>query len=141
MPTVPLVASESLEGVSVLVVDDDEQSRLVVAAYLEAHHARVITAPSTAVALDVLQHEHVDVLLADIAMPGEDGYSLIRKLRALETPALASIPAAALTALARNDDRRRALQAGFQLHLAKPIEAASLIAAVSELYQISRVSL
>ena len=133
LPTVPLVASESLEGVSVLVVDDDEQSRLVVAAYLEAHHARVITARSAAVALDVLQHEHVDVLLADIAMPGEDGYSLIRKLRALETPALASIPAAALTAFARNEDRQQALQAGFQLHLAKPIDAHTLVSAVATL--------
>jgi signal transduction histidine kinase/ActR/RegA family two-component response regulator len=133
LPTVPLVASESLEGVSVLVVDDDEQSRLVVAAYLEAHHARVITARSAAVALDVLQHEHVDVLLADIAMPGEDGYSLIRKLRALESPALASIPAAALTAFARNEDRQQALQAGFQLHLAKPIDAHTLVSAVATL--------
>jgi signal transduction histidine kinase/ActR/RegA family two-component response regulator len=133
LPTVPLVASESLEGVSVLVVDDDEQSRLVVAAYLEAHHARVITAPSAAVALDVLQHEHVDVLLADIAMPGEDGYSLIRKLRALELPALASIPAAALTAFARNEDRQQALEAGFQLHLAKPIDAHTLVSAVATL--------
>jgi signal transduction histidine kinase/ActR/RegA family two-component response regulator len=133
LPTVPLVASESLEGVSVLVVDDDEQSRLVVAAYLEAHHARVITAPSAAVALDVLQHEHVDVLLADIAMPGEDGYSLIRKLRALEPPALASIPAAALTAFARNEDRQQALEAGFQLHLAKPIDAHTLVSAVATL--------
>ena len=133
IPTVALVASESLEGVSVLVVDDDEQSRLVVAAYLEAHHARVITAPSAAVALDVVQHEHVDVLLADIAMPGEDGYSLIRKLRALETPSLASIPAAALTAFARNEDRQQALQAGFQLHLAKPIDVQTLISAVATL--------
>jgi signal transduction histidine kinase/ActR/RegA family two-component response regulator len=133
MLTVPLVAAESLEGVSVLVVDDDEQSRLVVAAYLEAYHARVITAPSAAVALDVLQHEHVDVLLADIAMPGEDGYSLIRTLRALDSPALASIPAAALTAFARNEDRQQALQAGFQLHLAKPIDAQTLVSAVATL--------
>ncbi len=129
----PLVTAESLPGVSVLVVDDDEQSRLVVAAYLEAHQARVITAPSAAVALDVLQHEHVDVLLADIAMPGEDGYSLIRKLRALDQPQLASIPAAALTAFARNEDRQQALQAGFQLHLAKPIDAETLVSAVATL--------
>jgi CheY-like chemotaxis protein/anti-sigma regulatory factor (Ser/Thr protein kinase) len=133
LPPTPLAATQSLEGVSVLVVDDDEQSRLVVAAHLEAYHAFVLMAPSAARALDLLQHEHVDVLLADIAMPGEDGYSLIRKLRALETPSIASIPAAALTAFARNEDRQQALEAGFQLHLAKPIDAQTLVSAVASL--------
>ena len=133
VPAMAAASSQSLEGVSVLVVDDDEQSRLVVAAHLEAYHAAVLTAESAATALDVLQHERVDVLLADIAMPGEDGYSLIRKLRALDTPKLASIPAAALTAFARNEDRHLALQAGFQLHLAKPIDAQTLVSAVATL--------
>jgi CheY-like chemotaxis protein/anti-sigma regulatory factor (Ser/Thr protein kinase) len=133
LPPMPLAAAQSLEGVSVLVVDDDEQSRLVVAAHLEAYHAAVITAPSAATALDVLQRQHVDVLLADIAMPGEDGYSLIRKLRALDAPSIAAIPAAALTAFARNEDRQQALEAGFQLHLAKPIDADALVSAVATL--------
>jgi signal transduction histidine kinase/ActR/RegA family two-component response regulator len=133
LPPAPLPAAQSLQGVSVLVVDDDEQSRLVVAAHLEAYNAAVITAPSAATALDVLQREHVDVLLADIAMPGEDGYSLIRKLRALDAPSLASIPAAALTAFARSEDRQQALEAGFQLHLAKPIDAEALVSAVATL--------
>ena len=133
LPPTPLAAAQSLEGVSVLVVDDDEQSRLVVAAHLEAYHAAVITAPSAAMALDVLQRQHVDVLLADIAMPGEDGYSLIRKLRALDAPSIAAIPAAALTAFARNEDRQQALEAGFQLHLAKPIDADALVSAVATL--------
>jgi CheY-like chemotaxis protein len=115
------------------VVDDDEQNRLVVAAHLEAYDAAVLTAPSAAVALDVLAHEHVDVLLADIGMPGEDGYSLIRKVRAFDSPAIASIPAAALTAFARNEDRQQALEAGFQLHLAKPIDAQTLVSAVATL--------
>jgi two-component system CheB/CheR fusion protein len=75
----------------------------------------------------------VDVLLADIAMPGEDGYSLIRKLRADQSAALASIPAAALTAFARNEDRQQALEAGFQLHLAKPIDLQTLVNAVATL--------
>ena len=133
LPPTTMVAAQSLEGVSVLVVDDDEQNRLVVAAHLEAYHAAVLTAPSAAAALDVLKQEHVDVLLADIAMPGEDGYSLIRKLRALDSPAIASIPAAALTAFARNEDRQQALEAGFQLHLAKPIDAQTLVSAVATL--------
>ena len=133
LPPAALVPARSLAGVSVLVVDDDEQSRLVVAAHLEAYHAAVITAPSAATALDVLQRQRVDVLLADIAMPGEDGYSLIRKLRALDAPSIAGIPAAALTAFARNEDRQQALEAGFQLHLAKPIDADALVSAVAML--------
>jgi signal transduction histidine kinase/CheY-like chemotaxis protein len=122
-----------LAGLSVLVVDDDEDSRQVVSAYLEAHHATVQAVASAADALDVLQRESVDVLLADVAMPGEDGYSLIRKLRALPTSQAAMIPAAALTAFAREEDRVAALDAGFQMHLTKPIDAVSLVAAVAEL--------
>jgi signal transduction histidine kinase/ActR/RegA family two-component response regulator len=130
-------AARSLAGISVLVVDDDQESRDVVAAHLRDHEAVVLTADSAAHAFDVLQHERVDVLLADIAMPEEDGYSLLRRVRALQPAAAARIPAAAITALARADDRRRALRAGFQLHMSKPIEAASLVAAVSELYDRS----
>ena len=124
---------ESLAGLSVMIVDDDEDTRLVVSAYLQAHHATVQTAVSAAEALSMLKREPVDVLLADIAMPGEDGYSLIRKLRALRVPRTATIPAAALTAFAREEDRAAALKAGFQMHLAKPIDVGSLVAAVAEL--------
>ena len=135
-------ADRSLAGISVLVVDDDQESRNVVAAHLREHEAIVLTADSAAHAFDVLQHERIDVLLADIAMPEEDGYSLLRRVRALQPAAAARIPAAAITALARADDRRRALQAGFQLHMPKPIEAAALVAAVSELYdRSSRMSI
>ena len=81
----------------------------------------------------MLGHEHVDVLLVDIAMPVEDGYSLIQRLRAGVVPGRASIPAAALTAFARDEDRRLALAAGFQMHLAKPIDAESLVSAVASL--------
>jgi signal transduction histidine kinase len=122
----------SLEGIRVLVVDDDAESREVVAANLASRHATVTTASSAAQAFEVLEHERMDVLLADIAMPGEDGYSLIRRIRAAANEA-AGIPAAALTALARDEDRRRALDAGFQLHLAKPIDPSSLVAAVASL--------
>jgi CheY-like chemotaxis protein len=116
----------TLEGLSVLVVDDDAETRQVMKAHLEGHRAVVLTAASTPQALDVLEHTRVDVLLADIAMPGEDGYSLIRKLRAWHArPEMAAIPAAAFTALVREEDRRHALQAGFQMHLAKPIDADS----------------
>ena len=126
-------ADMSLAGISVLVVDDDDGGRQIVAEQLKARHAGVLTASSAAQAFAMLQSEHVDVLLADIAMPGEDGYTLIRKVRALQSPSLSTIPAAALTAFARNEDRIQALQAGFQLHLAKPIDADLLIATVARL--------
>jgi len=122
-----------LDGLAVLVVDDDEQSRQVVAAQLEGHRAVVLTAASAADALDVLLRERVDVLLADIAMPDQDGYALIRHVRALYPSTVASVPAAALTAFARNEDRLQALQAGFQLHLSKPIDVHALVTAVARL--------
>ena len=124
----------SLAGVRVLVVDDDEESRDVVAAHLHGCHAAVATAPSAADGFALLQREHFDVLLADIGMPGEDGYSLIQRVRAQCPPGSASIPAAALTAFAREEDRERALRAGFQLHLPKPIDPSALAAAVAALH-------
>jgi signal transduction histidine kinase/CheY-like chemotaxis protein len=129
----PAPAMSSLEGISVLVVDDDEESRDVVASQLHGCHAAVLKASSAADACELLETERVDVLLADIGMPDEDGYALIQRIRSLSTPGTASIPAAALTAFARDEDRQRALQAGYQLHLAKPVDASSLVAAVATL--------
>lgn len=91
----------------------------------------MLTASSAAEALDLVQRLHVDVLRADIAMPGDDGYALLRKLRATGTPEVASVPAAALTAFARSEDRQQAIDAGFQLHLPKPIDLQSLVEAVT----------
>jgi signal transduction histidine kinase/CheY-like chemotaxis protein len=125
-------APPALEGLAVLVVDDDAENREALAANLSSEHAYVLMAESAAEALDVLKRSRVDVLLADIAMPGEDGYTLIRKLRAMNGTA-GRIPAAALTALAADQDRQHALDAGFQLHLAKPIDSATLISAVAGL--------
>jgi signal transduction histidine kinase/ActR/RegA family two-component response regulator len=131
------VTGTSLHGLSVLVVDDDEESRDIVAEYLQGHQAVVRTAVSAVQAFEVLERERVDVLLADIAMPDEDGYALIRKVRACTTSALGAIPAAALTAFARDEDRERALQAGFHLHLAKPIDPESLVNAVASLGKLN----
>jgi len=122
----------SLEGMCVLLVEDDVENRDAIAANLASERAQVLTAGSATEALDLLQTSRVDVLLSDIAMPMEDGYTLIRKVRALDGPA-AKIPAAALTALARDEDRQQSLDAGFQLHLSKPIDSAALIAAVASL--------
>jgi signal transduction histidine kinase/CheY-like chemotaxis protein len=128
----PREPSVSLDGISVLVLDDDYESREVAAAHLGSRQARVWTAGSTDQALEILQREQIDVLLSDIAMPGEDGYAFIRRIRAMNA-SIAAIPAAALTALAREEDRQRILNAGFQLHLAKPIDGQTLIAAVFSL--------
>jgi len=134
-----LSAVEPIEGTSVLVVDDDEQSREVVAAHLEHCRATVLVAASATQALDLLERERIDVLLADIGMPDIDGYGLIRRVRSLSIAEKASVPAAALTAFAREQDREQALQAGFQMHLSKPIDERSLIIAVARLRRMPRV--
>ncbi len=133
MPRYPTkTRAPSLEGLRVLVVEDDLENREALAANLASERAHVLTAGSAAEALELMKSSRVDVLLSDIAMPLEDGYTLIRKVRALDGAA-AKVPAAALTALARDEDRQQSLDAGFQLHLAKPIDSASLIAAVASL--------
>jgi signal transduction histidine kinase/CheY-like chemotaxis protein len=128
-------AIEHLDGITVLLVDDDEPSREVSAAYLQAAGARMLTASSASAAFKILQSEHVDVLLSDIGMPEEDGYSFMRRVRAGVIPRLALVPAAALTAFAREEDRRHAFDAGFQLHLAKPVEPRLLVTAVASLHR------
>jgi signal transduction histidine kinase/ActR/RegA family two-component response regulator len=129
-----------LDRVSVLVVDDDESSREVIAAHLKCAHAEVVTAASAADAYELLREQSFDVLLADISMPDEDGYSFIRRVRSGIVPQSASTPAAALTAFAREEDRRQAFDAGFQLHLAKPVEAQLLVAAVANLHRCAAAS-
>jgi signal transduction histidine kinase/ActR/RegA family two-component response regulator len=124
-------STAGLEGLSVLLVEDDDESRHVIGTHLETRGAVVLSAASAPEALEILQREPVDVLLADVAMPGEDGYSLVRKVRASSDARVASLPAIALTALAREEDRHQALAAGFHLHLAKPIDGQSLVAAVA----------
>ncbi len=118
----PSQSWRSMEGISVLIVDDDVASREVIAAYLSDRKATVFCASSAAEALALLRRERVDVLLADIAMPGQDGYELLRQVRALPPPHRSRIPAAALTAFARQTDRQRTAEAGFQAHLVKPID-------------------
>jgi len=130
---VPDDPATSLEGIRVLVVDDDDDNREVVATSLETYRAATLQASSVAQAIEILQRDRVHVLLTDVAMPSEDGYALIRRLRASENGLAASTPAIALTAFARPEDRHHALQAGFQLHLAKPIDARSLVAAIASI--------
>jgi signal transduction histidine kinase/ActR/RegA family two-component response regulator len=129
----PRAHDAALDGVTVLVVDDDEQTREVVSAHLLSARAQVLTTSSVPDALNLVRRTRVHVLIADIGMPGQDGYDLIRRLREISDPGVASIPAAALTAFARAEDRGRALAAGFQMHLPKPIDGHALVAAVATL--------
>ena len=122
-----------LTGIRVLVVEDDDDARALVAKVVEAQGASVRSVSCAAEALDVLGRERVDVLLSDIEMPGTDGYQLIKELRLRPSQQGGSVPAAALTAYARTEDRLRALRAGFQLHLSKPVQPVELITVVASL--------
>lgn len=124
---------ERLRGLRVLVVDDDEDSRTLVAEILKSHGCRVTQVSNVPEALASVLEQCPDLLLSDIAMPGEDGYGLIRKLRSLPQERGGLIPAAALTAYARAEDRRGTLAAGYSIHLPKPIDPTRLISAVSAL--------
>jgi CheY-like chemotaxis protein len=124
---------DSLRGKHVLVVDDEDDARTLVATVLENCGCRVTTADSVQDAMQHIDDEVPDILLSDIGMPQEDGYSLIRKVRALPRDKGGDIPAAALTAYTRAEDRRRMLNAGFSIHLGKPIDPAELVAAAAAL--------
>jgi PAS domain S-box-containing protein len=122
-----------LRGLRVLVVDDEDDARLLVRAVLEDCGCEVTTAATVAEGLDRIREDRPDVLLSDIGMPGEDGYELIRKVRLLPAQSGGDVPAAALTAYARPEDRRRLLNAGYSIHLPKPVEPAELVAVVATL--------
>jgi len=123
----------TLAGVRVLVVDDQAGARDAVSAVLEQCGARVAVAASSVEALEALATFRPDVLVSDVGMPGEDGYALIRRVRALASEDGGRIPAAALTAYARVEDRRRALLAGYQAHVPKPVAPAALVAVIARL--------
>ncbi|HLM55495.1 MAG TPA: ATP-binding protein, partial [Pyrinomonadaceae bacterium] len=123
----------SLQGLRVLVVEDEADTRDILLAVLTSCGAQATAAASAAEALRVLGRERYDVLVSDIGMPEEDGYTLIKRVRALAAEEGGSIPAVALTAYARAEDRMRALRSGFQIHVPKPVEPAELITVVANL--------
>jgi PAS domain S-box-containing protein len=122
-----------LEGVRVLVVDDEPDTRDLVGLVLAEHHAEVQTVGSAAEAMAELTRFRPMVLVCDIGMPEEDGYSLIQKVRRLPLEQGGAVPALALTAFARAEDRTRAILEGYQMHLAKPVEPLELMAYVASL--------
>jgi signal transduction histidine kinase len=126
-------AAPSLQGIRVLVVDDEPDARELAATVLERYGAEVKVAASAAEAFAIIGHERIDVLVTDIEMPGEDGYGLLRRVRALPPGRGRRMPAGALTAFAGAHDREKVLAAGFQVHLPKPVLPADLAAAVAGL--------
>ena len=129
-------ASPSLEGLQILVVDDEADALELLNTILQNNGAEVIAVASVKQALTIIEtatDRSPDVLVSDIGMPDEDGYSLIRKLRQLDAQRGGRLPAIALTAYAGSDDRRQALLAGFQRHLTKPVDADELVAVVASL--------
>jgi PAS domain S-box-containing protein len=126
-----------LRGVRGLIVDDDADTRTYLRAMLEDEGATVLTAGSSSEALTILDTERVDVLVADIGMPGEDGYALLARVRKIAIPG--EVPAVALTAYAGAEDRRKALEAGFQRHLSKPVDADALVTTIAALVGRDRI--
>ena len=122
-----------LAGVSVLVVEDEPDGREILEETLRLAGAEVVAVESAPRALEELRRRTPDVLLSDIGLPGEDGYSLIEKVRRLPAEEGGQIPALAVSAYVRDEDRSRAMAAGFQKHLAKPFEPSKLVAAVARL--------
>jgi signal transduction histidine kinase/DNA-binding response OmpR family regulator len=121
----------ALKGLHVLVVDDEPETRDLLVAVLSRCGAEVRASSSAQDAIEALRQWQADVLVSDIGMPGEDGYELIRKVRALEPEHGGRIPAVALTAYARVEDRLRVLSAGFQMHVPKPVEPVELATVVA----------
>lgn len=117
----------------ILVVDNDADTQEFLVTALTEYGANVVAAASTDEALKILERIKPDILVSDIGMPGEDGYDLIHQVRSLDLELIKNLPAVALTAYASESDRAKALDAGFQMHLSKPVEPHKLVAVVAQL--------
>jgi signal transduction histidine kinase/DNA-binding response OmpR family regulator len=122
-----------LDGLRIMIVDDEADTRDMIAAALSQCGAQVKGCESAAEALSALQSWEPDLLISDIGMPGEDGYSLIKKVRQIDRQRYGQIPAVALTAYASPEDRIRILSAGFQMHVAKPVEPEELVTLIANI--------
>jgi CheY-like chemotaxis protein len=130
-PGTPEFTLRDLSGVSVLVVDDDRDARELIARILADCQARVATAANAREALALFKAHPPDLLISDLGMPEVDGFELLGWVRALGREHGGRVPAIALTAFARSEDRLRALEAGFSAHISKPVEPNELVAAVA----------
>jgi CheY-like chemotaxis protein len=129
---------KELYGLKLLVVDDDVDTRELIDWVLRRAGAEVVTAESAAEALDALDKERFHLLISDIAMPDEDGYSLLKKLRARPPERGGRIPAVALTAHSMVQDRLQSLRAGFQSHVPKPVVPEELVEVVASIIHLRR---
>jgi CheY-like chemotaxis protein len=127
----------SIAGLRVLVVEDEADAAEFVKRLLENHGAAVVIAASAREALDQIEKARADILISDIGLPEVDGYQLLEQVRSKDVSDGGSIPAIALTAFARSEDRTRALLAGYQAHLSKPIESRELIATVATFAELA----
>jgi CheY-like chemotaxis protein len=143
-PSLRMEVAQSLGGrlcgARVLLVEDDDDTREFLAAALHTAGAEVRAASTARAALETMGAWRPDVIVSDIAMPEEDGYAFIRRVRALPPESGSRTPAVALTALARPRDRVRALAAGFQTHMSKPVDPSELVLAVANLHETSVAS-
>ncbi|MEH1944435.1 MAG: response regulator [Nostoc sp.] len=124
-------SSGTLAGLDILVVEDDDDTRFFITTVLEMDGAKVIAVPSAAAAHQALSELQPDILICDIGLPGEDGYSFIYKIRALNPKNGGRVPAIALTAYADSEARIRALEAGFDTHVSKPTDPEELVEIVA----------
>ncbi len=134
----PLSGLADLRGIRVLAVDDEEDALTLLRVVLETAGAEVTTVASPHNALERIETVRPHVLVLDLGMPGMDGFELIARIRASTNPDVREIPAAALTAFARSEDRTKALRSGFEMHLAKPVDPGELVASVATLVRRSR---
>ena len=137
-PTPPFERPSSLVGLDVLVVDDEEDARQLVRTVLEECGSVVRSASNVPDALAAIGEAIPDVLISDLGMPIEDGYSLIQKVRALPAARGGNLPAVALTAYTRGEDRRAILNAGFSMHVPKPVEPAELVTVIASLARLTQ---
>jgi PAS domain S-box-containing protein len=136
----PTSPNGHFDGVTIVAIDDDADARELLGTTLSTYGATVIVAASVSEGLEAVRTHQPDLILTDLAMPGEDGFAFIRKLRHLEPAHLRRIPAVALTAYVRREDRTRLLDAGYQAHLAKPFDLAELTATAAALLGARDVS-
>jgi PAS domain S-box-containing protein len=130
----------SLKGIHVFAVDDEPDALRLLRDVLEMAGAEVATSTSGPAALAAIAQQRPDVIIADVGMPEMDGFALIKKVRESADPDVRDIPAAALTAFARSEDRTKALQSGFEMHLAKPVDPAELVASIATLVRRYRAA-
>jgi CheY-like chemotaxis protein len=133
----PLVGLGNLSGIRVLAIDDENDALSLLRIVLETAGAEVVTMSSAREGLDRLASVRPDARVVDLGMPEMDGFEFIARVRASDDAHVRDIPAAALTAFARSDDRTKALQSGFEMHMAKPVDPGELVASVATLVRRS----